>query len=86
MDSGSLALMIPIAAILGGVAVKIAKIQADARLGGRGGGDPELANRVAALEQDVGTMRQELSETHERLDFTERLLAQRRNDGLNPPS
>lgn len=83
-DSGSLALLIPISAILGGVAIKIAKIQANARLGPRGGGE-ELTNRIAALEEEVGTIRQELSETHERLDFTERLLAQHRNTGLNPP-
>jgi hypothetical protein len=30
------------------------------------------------LEREVGTVRQELSETQERLDFAERLLAQDR--------
>lgn len=84
MDAGSLALMIPIVAIAGGVVVKIAKIQLDARGGGRT--DPQLMERLTALEEEVGTIRQELSETHERLDFTERLLSQKRNEGLSPPS
>jgi hypothetical protein len=32
--------------------------------------------RLSALEADVGDMRRELSETQERVDFAERLLAQ----------
>ena len=39
------------------------------------GGD--LPARLDALETEVGTMQRELSEAHERLDFAERLLAQR---------
>jgi len=39
-----------------------------------GGGD--LETRFEALEGEVGTLRQELSEAQERLDFAERLLAQ----------
>src|SRR5919201_4408552 len=38
------------------------------------GGDRET--RLQALEAEVGTMRRELAETQERLDFTERVLAQ----------
>jgi hypothetical protein len=34
--------------------------------------------RLEALEADVGKLRQELSETQERLDFAERVLAQGR--------
>ena len=30
---------------------------------------------MQALEQEIGTLRQELSDAQERLDFTERLLA-----------
>jgi hypothetical protein len=41
---------------------------------GRGGS--EFQPRLEALEVEVGTLRQELSETQERLDFAERLLAQ----------
>jgi hypothetical protein len=36
----------------------------------------ELEARVEALELEVSSLRQELAEAHERLDFAERLLAQ----------
>lgn len=39
-----------------------------------GGGEPQA--RLEALEADMSNLRQELSETQERLDFAERLLAQ----------
>lgn len=41
--------------------------------------------RLEALEHEVGSLRYELGETQERLDFAERLLAQRRPDELNQP-
>jgi hypothetical protein len=37
----------------------------------------EVLEAVEALEDEVSKLRQELSETQERQDFTERLLAQR---------
>jgi hypothetical protein len=46
------------------------------RLQSRPGGS-ELEDRLEALEVEVSRLRQELSETHERLDFAERVLAQR---------
>ena len=46
------------------------------RLRSRPGGS-ELEDRIDAFEIDMSRLRQELSETHERLDFAERLLAQR---------
>jgi predicted ATP-grasp superfamily ATP-dependent carboligase len=36
----------------------------------------EVLEAIDSLEVDVSKLRQELSETQERLDFTERLLAQ----------
>jgi hypothetical protein len=48
------------------------------RVGGsesQGTGDSELEARLEALEADVNRLRQQLSETQERLDFAERLLA-----------
>jgi hypothetical protein len=36
----------------------------------------EVAGRLEALESEVSNLRQELSETQERLDFAERVLAQ----------
>ncbi|MEO8634056.1 MAG: hypothetical protein ABI587_02155 [Gemmatimonadales bacterium] len=79
MDAGSLALMIPIVAIAAGAFVKIAKVQAASRSSSQ---DPDTANRLSQLEDDVGRLSRELSETHERLDFAERLLAQQRPDQL----
>jgi hypothetical protein len=43
---------------------------------GPGGSEPQA--RLEALEVEVSRLRQELSETQERLDFAERLLAQGR--------
>ena len=47
------------------------------RLRQRGSGGAELP-RFDALELEVGELRRELAEAQERLDFTERLLAQGR--------
>jgi hypothetical protein len=55
-----------------GGAVKIAKIIAHSRAAG----DPDTAAHLQALDQEVGTLRQEMMEMQERLDFAERLLAQ----------
>lgn len=40
------------------------------------GGGSEVEARLEALEGEWSKLRQELNETHERLDFAERLLAQ----------
>jgi hypothetical protein len=42
----------------------------------QGPGGSELPAQLEALEIEVSKLRQELSETQERLDFVERLLAQ----------
>jgi hypothetical protein len=44
----------------------------------RAPGGADRDERLEMLEDDVGEMRRELSEAQERLDFAERLLAQRR--------
>ena len=85
MDPGSIGALVPVAAILVFGAVKIAKIQAQAR-SGTGAADPESAARLEALESELGTLRQELGEVHERLDFAERLLAQHAPTRINPPA
>jgi hypothetical protein len=47
------------------------------RLRGRTSSDPtEVPARLEALEAEVDTLRLELGETQERLDFAERVLAQ----------
>jgi hypothetical protein len=54
------------------------------RLGQRpGGGDFQAGLEALAIE--VAKLRQELSETQERMDFTERLLAQRQEPGRVGP-
>jgi hypothetical protein len=72
MDAGVIALMIPIVALLSGAAVKIASIWANRSREPQG----DLAARLQAVEADVDRLQQALVETQERLDFTERLLAQ----------
>ena len=53
----------------------------DARIDGT-----ENAERLDSLQADVTRLRQELTETQERLDFLERMLAQRRDPGqVGPP-
>ena len=44
--------------------------------GAEGQGGTELQPRLEALEFEVSDLRRELNETQERLDFTERMLAQ----------
>jgi hypothetical protein len=82
MDKQSLALMIPIvallipvSAIIFGSLVKMTRLKAEAMRGALP--NPESDARLAALEQEVASLRQDLLDTQERLDFTERLLAQR---------
>jgi len=40
--------------------------------------DPGLASDVAELQEQLETVRRELADVHERLDLTERILAQSR--------
>ncbi|MEP6689368.1 MAG: hypothetical protein ABJC36_13540 [Gemmatimonadales bacterium] len=82
MDPGSLGALVPVAAILVYGAVKITGIQAKARAGNA---DPQSAARLESMEAELGTLRQELGEVHERLDFAERLLAQHTPTRIDPP-
>lgn len=57
------------------------------RARGEGGGDearlatPDALDALGALEDEVSTLRRELNETQERLDFVERRLTQGTNRG-----
>jgi cell division protein FtsB len=84
---GVLALLIPITAIgvfgmwVTGIGAALAR-----RIGGHAPErDPEQAERVAQLEQDVADLRAQLSETQERVDFAERMLARVRDGQRLPP-
>ena len=71
---------IPIIAILGWTAVKILGPIGQAlsrRIAGGGEGEL-LERRVEAMGAELEELKHQLAETHERLDFTERLLAQER--------
>lgn len=59
--------------ILGPIGQALAK-----RIAGDGEGTHLVDRRLDTLTATVDELRQELAETHERLDFTERLLAQER--------
>jgi hypothetical protein len=83
MDPSILGPLIPVVAILAFAAVKVAGIWARAQAPSQ---DPQTAARLAALEDEVGTLRRELEEAHERIDFTERLLTQQHRDRLTPPT
>jgi hypothetical protein len=79
MNPAVLALMIPIIAIVCGTILKMSRDKYGPSL------PAELSHRLEALESEVGALRQELGETQERLDFTERLLAQDKGvNRLNP--
>jgi hypothetical protein len=70
---------IPLLGIMAWAAVKILGPVGQAlsrRLAGTG--DAELEHRLEDLAQELDQVKAQLAETHERLDFTERLLAQAR--------
>ena len=83
MDPGILAPLIPIVAILAYASIKVARIVTQARPHTQA---PDIAARFATLEEEMATLRRQLEEAHERLDFTERLLARQHTDRLSPPT
>jgi len=84
VNPGSLALLIPIVAILAGASVKVARLYSEGR--NRPGARDEEA-RLQALEEEVAALRHELTEAQERLDFTERMMTQsQQSNRLPPPS
>ncbi len=69
-----LVVSIPVIAIIFSGMQKLAKLRLEEmRLRGGSASQPELEN----LRSDVEQLRQELGEVQERLDFTERMLAQK---------
>ena len=82
MNPDMLAPLIPVVAILAFAGIRITRIltQRSSKA------DPDTGARLAALEDEMAALRQQLGEAQERLDFTERLLAQQHTDRLNPPA
>jgi predicted nucleic acid-binding Zn-ribbon protein len=71
-----LAPLIPVVAIIAFAAVKIARLKASRS----GSVAVEMPERLEALERTVQGLQQDLAETQERLDFTERVLSQAREE------
>jgi hypothetical protein len=89
-STGQLVVMVlgalPIVGIVAWAAVKILGPIGQAlgrRLGG-GSDSAHLEQRVETLAEELDQVRAQLAETHERLDFTERLLAQGRQSEQLP--
>jgi hypothetical protein len=81
-----IALSIPVVAIVVAGFNKRAQLQLEEtklRLGEGGGVHPEDLDE---LRSELDQMRAELGDVHERLDFTERLLAQTRDREQLPPA
>ncbi len=83
MNAGAFVFLIPITAIICMTALKMARLRPPSGLQML---PPEVTDRLEALEHEVGTLRQELSETQERLDFTERLVSQSKSAQRLSPS
>lgn len=54
------------------------------RIGGHADSGEDLRAELAELHREVGLLRDQLTETQDRLDFTERLLTQRKSPA--PPA
>lgn len=85
MDPGSMmffmVFMVPITAII--VKSPLGKALADRIAGRTGGDDPRLLAEIDALRTELDQVHEHLAEVNERLEFNERLLAQR--DGMATP-
>lgn len=75
MDHLAVGMLIPVAAI---IMVGLSQIAREFTRGRHQQDLRALQAQMDTLEREVGTVRQQLSETQERLDFAERLLAQDR--------
>jgi hypothetical protein len=71
-----LAPLIPVVAILAYAAVKIAGMRASRSASV----STDVPERLEALERTVQSLQHDLAETQERLDFTERVLSQAREE------
>jgi predicted nucleic acid-binding Zn-ribbon protein len=68
--------LIPVVAIIAFAAVRIANIRANRSALA----STDMPERLEALERTVHAIQQDLTETQERLDFTERILSQAREE------
>ncbi len=74
-----LGIFVPISAIIGFFALMTLKTWSNHKLKMRetsGGDNERLTEAVQQLYDEVGSMREDLAELHERVDFTERMLSE----------
>ena len=74
--------MVPITAII--VKSPLGKALAD-RIAGRAGEEPQLVAEIESLRAELDQVHEHLAEMNERLDFSERLLAQHAARHATPP-
>jgi hypothetical protein len=86
MDAGAIgalipvvALMIPVSAIVLSGLQKLAKLRIEEAQARAGSVDAGTAGEVQALREEVTELHRALEELNERMDFTERVLAQARD-------
>lgn len=81
MSAGEFGVFIPILAIGFGGMIAMSKTSIGKAFARRleGGTTGDVEDRLHELRQDLDAVRHELAETQERLDFTERALAQVRD-------
>jgi len=75
-----IAMLIPTAAIIMNGLQRVARIRLE-EARARAGQELTDGTAVQELRDEVAALRDELGEVHERLDFTERMLAQQRDAG-----
>ena len=82
MGPGTLPILIPIIGVCGFVGIMALKIWTNHQLRMRelpGSDNEHLTEAVQQLHDEVGSMREDLAEIHERMDFTERMLSEVRS-------
>ena len=82
MDPGVIGVFIPILGVLGGCGLLGLKIWSNHQLKMRetaGDDNERLAEAVHQLHDEVGSMREDMAELNERMDFTERVLSEVRS-------
>ena len=82
MDPGVVGVFIPILGLLGGVGLVGLKIWTNHKLKMRempDGDSERVTEAVQQLHDEFDSMREEVAELHERVDFTERILSEVRS-------
>ena len=77
MDRHALAVLIPVMGLFftGLIAFSFTRLGKAVAKRIEGGGDGELAERLARLEADHDRLQRDLADAHDRLDYAERLIA-----------